>query len=205
MPESLLGGASRYLFGSLLLVHGADLSAPTPCGDWELRRLLGHVRTSLADLTDVLRGVDRGLEPEPGTDPVAAVRAGIVDFLVASASLPARRCDIGGRSLPAGVVVGVGTIEMVLHAWDVTQACRIDRPIPSDVASALLWVSPPLAEAGRAGHAFGEPLASPATATPSDELLALFGRQPTPGGRAWARQNTGPSARRQPGPAPPGT
>jgi hypothetical protein len=68
---------------------------------------------------------------------------------------------------------------MVLHAWDIAQACRIDRPIPSEVASALLWVSPPLAEAGLAGHVFAEPLASATTATPSDRLLALFGRQPT--------------------------
>jgi uncharacterized protein (TIGR03086 family) len=186
---SVLGGATRYLFGSLLLVREADLAAPTPCRGWDLRRLLWHVRASLVDVVDVLalRGPDRGAGVEPdaaGADPVAAVRTGIVDFLLAAqvhkvtAGRPDRWCEIRGRSLPAEVVVYVGAIEMVLHAWDIAQACGIDRPIPSDVASALLWVSPPLAEAGLAEHVFAEPLASPATATPSEQLLALFGRQP---------------------------
>jgi len=180
----VLAEATRYLFHSLLLVREADLSAPTPCEDWDLRRLLRHLRASLADVTDVLaaRDFDEGSGPgaAAGSDPVGAVRAGIVDFLLASTSLPTagRWCEIQGRSLPAKIVVYVGAIEMVLHAWDIAQACRIDRPIPADIASALLWVSPPLAQAGLAGHVFAEPLASPANATPSDQLLALFGRQP---------------------------
>ncbi len=183
----VLAEATRYLFQNLLLVREADLSAPTPCPDWDLRRLLWHVRTSLADVADVLgardfdRGAERAAADADPSDPIAALRAGIVDFLLASTSLPTagRRCEIRGRSLPAKIVVYVGAIEMVLHAWDIAQACRTDRPIPSDVASALLWVSPPLAEAGLAGHVFAEPLSSPPTATPSDQLLALFGRRPS--------------------------
>ena len=183
---SVLAEATRSLFGSILLVREADLSAPTPCHDWDLRRLLRHVRTSLADVADVLaaRGFDTGsgsdASPAAGTDPVAALRAGIVDLLLASTSppTPGRWCEIRGRPLPAKIVVYVAAIEMVLHAWDIAQACRTDRPIPSDLASALLRVSPPLAEAGLAGHVFAEPSAAPMTATPSEQLLALFGRQP---------------------------
>jgi uncharacterized protein (TIGR03086 family) len=183
----VLAEATRYLFRTLLLVREADLSAPTPCPGWDLRRLLSHVRTSLADVADVLGA--RDFDPGPGraaadtdpSDPIAALRAAIVEFLLASTSLPlaGRRCEIQGRTLPAKIVVYVGAIEMALHAWDIAQACRTDRPIPSDVASALLWVAPPLAAAGLAGHVFAEPLASPTTATPSDQLLALFGRQPS--------------------------
>jgi uncharacterized protein (TIGR03086 family) len=183
----VLAEATRYLFGSLLLVREADLSAPTPCPDWDLRRLLWHLHTSLADVADVLgtRDFDRAATDADLSDPIAALRAGIVDFLLAAqlhniAALPAgRRCEIHGRSLPAKIVVYVGAIEMVLHAWDIAQACRSDRPIPSDIASALLWVAPPLAEAGLAGHVFAEPLTPPTSATPSDQLLALFGRQPS--------------------------
>jgi uncharacterized protein (TIGR03086 family) len=180
---SLLAEATRYLFGSIVLVREAGLSAPTPCQGWDLRRLLRHVRASLADVAGVLavrelcEGFGPHTSPAAGTDPVAELRAGVVDFLLASTSLPTagRWCEIQGRSLPAKIVVYVGAIEMVLHAWDIAQACRTDRPIPSDLASALLRVAPPLAEAGLAGHVFDEPLA----ATPSDRLLALFGRQPT--------------------------
>jgi uncharacterized protein (TIGR03086 family) len=183
---TLLAEATRYLFGSMLLVREADLSAPTPCRDWDLRHLLRHLRTSLGDVTAVLaargfRGAS-GLDTNAatGTDPVAALRAGIADFLLASTSLPTagRWCQIEGRCLPAKTVVHVGAIEMVLHAWDIAQACRADRPVPPDLASALLRVSAPLAEAGLAGHVFAGPLALATAATPSDQLLALFGRQP---------------------------
>jgi uncharacterized protein (TIGR03086 family) len=175
---SLLAEASRYLFGSMLLVRETDLSAPTPCQGWDLRRLLRHLRSSLADVTDVL--VVREGHGGPGTDPVAAVRDGIVDFLLAStlARTAERWCEIAGRPLPAKTVVYVGALEMVLHAWDIAQACRAGRAIPSDLAAALLKVSPPLAAAGLASHVFAEPLPAPRTATPSDQLLALFGRQP---------------------------
>lgn len=181
----VLAEATRYLFGNLLLVRDADLSAPTPCADWDLRRLLWHVRTSLADVADVLAARD----PDPGSeraaadadasDPVAALRIGIVDLLLACTTTPTagRPCVIRGRAIPAKVVAYVGAIEMVLHAWDIAQACNTDRPIPPEVASALLWVSPPLAEAGLAGHVFAAPLAAPPNATPSDQLLALFGRR----------------------------
>ncbi len=188
---TLLAEATRYLFGSMLLVREADLSAPTPCRGWDLRRLLGHLRTSLADVADVLAlhefQDDFGLEtdPAPGTDPVAVLRAGIIDFLLASTSLPTagRWCAVRDRSLPAKTVVCVGEIEMVLHAWDIAQACGADRAIPSNLASGLLRLAPPIVEAGLAGRVFAEPLAAPTTATPGEQLLSLFGRRPS--GPGW--------------------
>jgi uncharacterized protein (TIGR03086 family) len=181
---SVLAEATRYLFRSILLVRDADLSAPTPCQDWDLRGLLRHIHASLEEVSDVLavREFDGGSDSAPwqggGADPVAALRAAIVDLLLASTSLPTagRWCEIWDRSLPAEIVVYVAAIEMALHAWDIAQACRTNRPIPADLASALLGISPPLAEAGLAGHVFAEPLAVSATATPGEQLLALFGR-----------------------------
>jgi uncharacterized protein (TIGR03086 family) len=162
----------------MLLVRDADLSATTPCQGWDLCRLLRHLRGSLADVTDVL--LVREFDGRPGADPVAAVRDGIVDFLLASMWVPTagRWCEISGRYLPAKMVVYVGALEMVLHGWDIAQACRAGRAIPSELASALLRVSPPLAKAGLAGHVIAEPLPTPTTATPGDQLVALFGRRP---------------------------
>jgi len=182
--QSLLAEASRYLFANILLVREADLSAPTPCRDWDLRHLLHHLCTSLADVADVLapqslsRRSRLDIDPTTGTDPVAALRHGIVEFLLASMSSPAGSwCAVRDRCLPAKVVVRVGAIEMVLHSWDIAQACRTESAIPADLASALLRVATPLAHAGAAAHVFAEPQPAPITATPSEQLLALFGRQ----------------------------
>jgi hypothetical protein len=145
-----------------------------------------HIHESLEQFTETLavRGLDADTDtdagPRPETNPVAALRVGIVDLLLAATSLPTtgRWCEVWGRILPAKIVVYVAAIEMVLHAWDITRACRTDRPIPADLASALVRVAPPLAEAGLAEHIFAKPVEVSTTATPSDQLLALFGRHP---------------------------
>ncbi|OBG35173.1 TIGR03086 family metal-binding protein [Mycobacterium sp. E3198] len=186
--RAVLTEAARYLFQNLLLVREADLAAPTPCPAWDLRGLLRHVGTSLAEVADVLTARDfaERTGPAAASDPVGAVRAAIVDSVLAARAHRAAPgfagpwCEIQGRTLPAKTVVHVGAIEMVVHAWDIAEACGIDRPIPSGIASALLWVSPPLARAGLAAHVFAEPLAAPAAAPPSDQLLALFGRRHVP-------------------------
>jgi uncharacterized protein (TIGR03086 family) len=190
MPEanelSVLASAARYLFQSILLARDTDLSAATPCPGWDLRCLLLHVQASLEQITDMMavRGfnADADSKPRVGTDPVAILRAGIVELLLAATSLPTagRSCEIWGRTLPANIVVYVAAIEMALHAWDIAQTCRTDRPVPADLATALIAVAPPLAEAGLAAHVFAIPVEVSNTATSSDQLLALFGRQASP-------------------------
>jgi uncharacterized protein (TIGR03086 family) len=174
----MLGGAARYLARSVRLVRDADLSAPTPCPDWNLGDLLGHVRSSLDDLTEVLTG-DPGPDRRPDADPAAAIRAGIVGLLVAWTVTPGRWCEVGDRRVPPEIVGYTAAAEMVLHAWDISRACGADHPIPAALAESLIEVSPLLA----ADRFFAAPLSSsapsvPATAAPGERLLALFGRQP---------------------------
>jgi uncharacterized protein (TIGR03086 family) len=182
---SVLAEAARYLFQSILLTRDTDLSTATPCPDWNLRRLLRHIHTSLVQFTEMLAVQEFSIDPDwrlrAQTDPVAVLRAGIVELLLAATSLPivGRWCEIWGRTLPAKIVVSAAATEMVLHAWDVAQACSIDRPIPADLASALMRVAPPLAEAGVAERVFAQPVTVSDTATSSDQLLALFGRRPS--------------------------
>ena len=167
----MLSAAARYLGRSVRLVRDADLSAPTPCQDWNLGHLLGHVRSSLDDLTEVLTG-EPG--PAPGPDPAAAVRAGIVGLLVAWTVTPGRWCEVGDRWISPEIVGYTAAAEMVLHAWDISRACGADDPIPAALAVGLLGVSPMPA----VDRFFAAPLGVPATAAPGERLLAQFGRQP---------------------------
>ncbi|HEY2062540.1 TIGR03086 family metal-binding protein [Amycolatopsis sp. NBC_01480] len=167
----MLSAAARHLGRSVRLVGDADLSAPTPCPGWDLGHLLGHVRSSLDDLTEVLTG-EPG--PAPGPDPAAAVRASIVGLLVAWAVTPGRRCEVEDRWISPEIVGYTAAAEMVLHAWDISRACGADHPVPAALATRLLEVSPLLA----VDRFFAAPLDVPATAAPGERLLALFGRQP---------------------------
>lgn len=131
---AVLASAARYLFQSILLARETDLSAATPCPDWDLRRLLRHIYTSLGQFTDMLSvrkfNVDGDSMRRAETDPVAVLRAGIVELLLAATLLPVggRWCDIWGRTLPVKIVVYVAAIEMVLHAWDIAEACKHKSP-----------------------------------------------------------------------------
>ncbi|QYN25637.1 TIGR03086 family metal-binding protein [Amycolatopsis sp. DSM 110486] len=180
--RSVLGSAARYLLRSVLLARDADLSARTPCPDWNLGDLLRHVRASLEDLTGVLIASEppyaRG--PEPDAEPVAAIRARLVDLVVAWAFvLPGDRwCEVGDRRVQAEIVVYTAATEMVVHGWDISQSCGAQHLIPAELARSLLAVSRPLVEAGAGVRAFATSLSSPATATPGERLLALFGRSP---------------------------
>lgn len=105
---SVLAEATRYLFRSILLVRDVDLSAPTPCQGWELGGLLRHTHASLAEVSDVLTvpefGGESGRAPwsAADTDPVDALRAAIVDLLLASPHTR-RACFCAARQLtPTG-------------------------------------------------------------------------------------------------------
>jgi hypothetical protein len=82
----------------------------------------------LEQLTEMLAArefnADAGSWRHAETDPVAVLRAGIVELLLAATLLPigGRWCEIWGRTLPVKVVVYVAAIEMVLHAS--ASACR---------------------------------------------------------------------------------
>src|SRR5690349_23840289 len=98
MAVGLLGRAVGYALGSVDAVGARDLSAPTPCAEWDLRALLEHVNDSLDALREALATGTVGPRPVAGGggDPVAGFRDRACRLLVLCAA---------GRPAPA-VLVG---------------------------------------------------------------------------------------------------
>src|ERR1700744_5047546 len=72
----LLVGAISYMVGVCAAIGPAEMTLPTPCADWDLAMLLGHLCRSMADLETALRTGQLDLE-EPasaGGDPVEGLR-----------------------------------------------------------------------------------------------------------------------------------
>src|ERR1700730_14919161 len=72
---ALLAGAIRYALGVCALVAPGEMALPTPCADWDLSMLLGHLSDSMADLETALRTghLDVARPPDPpGPDPAAS-------------------------------------------------------------------------------------------------------------------------------------
>jgi uncharacterized protein (TIGR03086 family) len=193
----LLAGAISYMLGVCAPIGAAELTLPTPCPDWDLAMLLGHLCQSMADLETALRTGRLDLD-EPvgraGGDPVEALRDGAAQLLCAGYCYGGPECfvAVAGLPMPAGLVACTGAVEIAVHGWDVSAArARAGRgraggdgdvreaPIPAALATRMLRLGP-LLVAGREGL-FGVPVEVPAQASPGDRLVGYLGRHPGAG------------------------
>ena len=190
----LLAGAISYMLCVCAPIGAAEMTLPTPCPDWNLAMLLGHLCQSMADLETALRTGRLDLD-EPagraGGDPVEALRDGAAQLLCAGYCYggPERFVAVGGLPMPAGLVACTGAVEIAVHGWDVSAAraragrdsagCEGDvqeTPIPAEIAARMLRLSP-LLVSGREGL-FAVPVEVPAQASPGDRLVGYLGRYP---------------------------
>ncbi len=187
--RGLLAGAVSYALGVCALVGPGEMALPTPCAEWDLGALLGHLGDSVADLETALR--TGYLEPDgspgrAGGDPVEVLRDRAAELLCAAYGYAGRKqfVAVGGLPIPAGLVACAGAVEIAVHGWDVGQARGGGRPIPPALATRMLRVCP-LLVAGRESL-FAVPVRVPAQAGPADQLLGYLGRSPEqpPCGRA---------------------
>ena len=185
----LLAGAISYLLGVCAPLGPGEMAVPTPCADWDLARLLGHLCESMADLEAALRTGRLDLDGLPGRtegDPVEALRDRAAELLCAGYCYggPERFVAVGGLPVPAGLVACTGAVEIAVHGWDVAAArARAGRvrgvketPIPAALATRMLRLGP-LLVAGREGL-FALPVEVPARASPGDRLVGYLGRDP---------------------------
>jgi uncharacterized protein (TIGR03086 family) len=185
----LLAGAISYTLGVCAPIGPGEMALPTPCPDWDLARLLGHLCESMADLEAALRTGCLDLDGPPGRaggDPVEALRDRAAELLCACYCYGGaeRFVAVGGLPIPAGLVACTGAVEIAVHGWDVSAAraragCGSGgpkTPIPAALATRMLRLGP-LLVAGREGL-FAVPVEVPAQASPGDRLVAYLGRNP---------------------------
>jgi uncharacterized protein (TIGR03086 family) len=182
----LLAGAISYALGACALIGPGELALPTPCPDWNLAMLLGHLSDSMADLETSIRTGQLDLDHPRGPvgeEPVEALRDRAAQLLCVSYGYagPEQFVTVGGLPIPAGLVVCTGAVEIAVHGWDVMAAlARADgsrsAPIPAALAARLLRLCP-LIVAGRE-NLFAVPVEVPAQACPGDQLIGYLGRNP---------------------------
>jgi uncharacterized protein (TIGR03086 family) len=191
----LLERSLAYALGSVAAVTPVLLPRPTPCGEWDLRRLLHHLNDALAALHEAAVGRHVALDLADGgdltADPVRVFRERAARLLGAWTGALGDDCVVVVEDLPltAGMVAGTGAIELAVHGWDVARACGRRRPIPDALAVELLALCPLLVPARVRAPLFAARVAVAPSASPSDRLVALLGRDPAASvaapSRAW--------------------
>jgi uncharacterized protein (TIGR03086 family) len=171
----LLERSLGYTRVALAGVTDALLAAPTPCRDWTLRDLLGHMDDSLDAFTEAAGG-SIALTRAPSAPRILVLqqKACALLGLWSGESPPGIR--VGEVALATDLLVATAALEITVHGWDVAQATGEDTPIPEGLARHLLPVAQrTVAEIDR-GVRFAEALPEPVGATADVRLRAFLGR-----------------------------
>ena len=162
-------------------IRPEQLGFSTPCSDWDVRALLGHVVGVLALHAAVLRDEepDEPMVDLGDDDPLKAYRSGVEELLAAAggdALERIHRTPMG--EMPGHAAVAFVMMDVIVHGWDLARATGQTMAVPEDVAADVLgFVRQAIPDEQRAPH-IGPAVAVAPSAPALDQLVAFLGRTP---------------------------
>ncbi len=171
-------------------VTPGQLSAATPCAEYDARALINHWvlytshglehRARRTELPEEL--LKRDFAAEPGWADAYAAQLDRAAAAWADPEAWQGEIDLGGTAMPAAQIFALNLTELVLHGWDVAGATGQEFHCPPRTAEAVLGVVTEFADVYRQYQGFAEPVGVDAAACAFDRALALSGRDPR-----WSR------------------
>ncbi|MCQ9131377.1 TIGR03086 family metal-binding protein [Streptomyces hilarionis] len=165
--------------------------APTPCGDWTLRRLLAHMTAQHLGFAAAADGgpVDESVWREtPLADPRGAYAASVHRVLDAFAADGVLEREFvlpwihPTMRFAAPRAIGFHLVDYVVHGWDVAVSAGLPAAYDDDLVAAAAEVAVKEVPVGpsreRPGAAFAPPVEPAGSTSAADRLLASLGRDP---------------------------
>jgi uncharacterized protein (TIGR03086 family) len=181
---ALLDGAYSSTAQVLSKLTLDQLGAATPCRGWDVRAVLNHTIGVIGGFVSTAGAAP--IEPRAdwvGDDPLAsyqeASRANLAAWSQPGAMAGTCRLPIGVE-LPKEMAAGINFIDALVHGWDLAIALGLDAVLDPELAIAGLEISRQVIQDDfrGPGKGFGYVVEVPDGASPSDQLVALMGRQP---------------------------
>ncbi|MFK0169882.1 TIGR03086 family metal-binding protein [Streptomyces sp. NPDC090306] len=174
-------------------VTDEHLAARTPCPDYAVRNLLGHVLGLTVAFRDAARkdlGATTDVPPDSALPDLGpgwrAELPKLLDELAAAWRDPAAwtgETRAGGVTMPASVTAAVLADELVVHGWDLARSTgQSYEPDPAALGAAQEFLAMAAADPTRGGGIFGPVVAVPEGSAPLDRTVGLSGRDP-----GWTR------------------
>jgi uncharacterized protein (TIGR03086 family) len=186
-PLDAMSAATVTFAAVLDQVRPDQLDLPTPCEEWSVTDLLGHVVVADQIAVALLDGADadqaRALwGQEFGDDVIDRCRASIDEQLTRIRAVE----DWGSTvhhvigDVPASQLLQMRTGDLVLHAWDLATAIGVDAAIPEELAAQIYEGLAPMADViGTIGMFGTGPSGTVGEEAPvTVRLLDLTGRRP---------------------------
>ncbi|WP_196449281.1 TIGR03086 family metal-binding protein [Planomonospora sp. ID82291] len=173
MNEMLSRAADR----TMNVVHGIrddQLGLPTPCAEYDVRALLGHLSWVAAMMAALARK-----EPvPPQDDEPAALEERVRDMVAAWAEPSAFEGESPLMGLPMTVVFQMALGDLVFHGWDLARATGQDYEPDVETGEAMFVYVDGMAPMARQNGVFGDEVAVPEGAPPFERALGISGRDP---------------------------
>jgi uncharacterized protein (TIGR03086 family) len=155
---------------------GGRWDAPSPCEGWTAREVVDHVTGNHRMIVERLGGADApGPTGDPSADWVAARDAALTVLEQADLS---QVVEGPMGPMPAEIVCGIMTNDVLVHTWDLARAVGADEALPVDLVEGAYAALLPFDDLLRQSGFFGPKLEVSEAASTQDRLLAFLGRQP---------------------------
>jgi uncharacterized protein (TIGR03086 family) len=179
--DRAVDGFRRRLVG----VGAGQWEAATPCTEWNVRQLVGHVLDEQLWVPPLVEGEsiesvgDRFAGDQLGDDAVAAwdrATTAVRESLRQPGALE-RTVHLSFGDFPAEFYARQVASDTVIHTWDLARGVRADDRLDvADLAQAE-QVFAPMVEMGRQAGVLGAPVDPAPDADDQARILAVFGRQ----------------------------
>jgi uncharacterized protein (TIGR03086 family) len=183
--------AADLAAGPLRAVTADQLTAPTPCTDYDVRAVVDHLAWAalLSQRAATRTRFEHdwsSLTPAPFLDgvPVGEWAMRVPAELDAAADAwadPAAwegETMVAASAMPAAVVGPMMLAEFAVHGWDLARGIGAPYDVPAELGETVLAAVQPLAQMGRDGGWYGPEVPVPADAPAFDRALGLTGRDP---------------------------
>jgi uncharacterized protein (TIGR03086 family) len=171
---------------ALIDTIGADeLTLPTPCPEYDVRTLLGHLMTVVGRIELGLTGgnpldlptVTEGVDDFQGTWKERRTK---VDSTLANDAVLTQICTLPWATVPGAAAIAAYTGELTTHSWDLAKATNRTDLLDDSLAEYCLPLVRQFIPADqRGGHVpFGPVVPVADSASPYDQLAGWQGRRP---------------------------
>jgi uncharacterized protein (TIGR03086 family) len=184
-PSEQLTYQINTLRGLIAGTKPEQMTAPTPCPDWDVHGLVNHFVGGGHMFAAAFRGEEVHIDPDApmpdlvGDDAVASFDAAIGDFCAAVDGPGAmdKVIDLPFGQIPGPIVLEILKFDLLVHAWDLSQATGQTFDPPVDVAEKGLETAQMIIRPeARDGVTFAAEVTPPSAASPIEKLVAFTGR-----------------------------
>ncbi len=185
-PRPLFSRALDQTEEQVRAVRTGELTNSTPCSEYDVRALLGHIVAVLRKIAtaggegDVSEMPDVVNHPDDDWEEAFERVRAEVEHVWADDAVLDRTLTLPWAQMPGRDVLDAYTHELTVHSWDLASATsRLSKLDPDLGASALAWFETAMPVVSRDGEdRFGSAVDAPEDADVYTRLAAHTGRRP---------------------------